>query len=74
MIYEKRREKKECVIVIVDFEKAYDPVREFLAYMMERLGFCNKWIKWALGCLKSSTLSILVNGSPTSSLPILKSS
>ena len=27
----------------VDFEKAYDSVRwEFIYYMLERVGFCNK--------------------------------
>jgi len=51
----------------VDFEKAYDMVNwEFLFYMLERLGFNAKWIKWIKGCLASSSVSMLVNGSPTS--------
>jgi len=32
--------------------------------MMGMLGFCSKWIKWIMGCLESSSLSVLVNGSP----------
>jgi len=51
----------------VDFEKAYDMVNwEFLFYMLERLGFNAKWIKWIKGCLASSYVSVLVNRSPTS--------
>jgi len=33
--------------------------------MMRRTGFCFKWITWIEGCLKSASISILVNGSPT---------
>ena len=32
---------------------------------MVTLGFCDKWIKWIRGCLETSTISVLVNGSPT---------
>jgi len=50
----------------VDFEKAYDSVRwEFLYDMLQRMGFQNKWISWIRGCMESSTVSVLVNGSPT---------
>jgi len=31
--------------------------------MLERLGFCSKWIRWIKGCLESTSISILVNGS-----------
>ena len=33
--------------------------------MMSRMGFCNKRICWIQGCLKSASVSVLVNGSPT---------
>ena len=33
--------------------------------MLRRLGFCPKWIKWVEGCLKSASISVLVNGSPS---------
>jgi len=46
-----RRRKESCVIVKVDFEKAYDSMRwKFLEYMMARLGFESKWIR----CMKGS--------------------
>jgi len=66
VIDEVRRKKESCIILKTNFEKAYDSVNwEFLFYMLQRLGFCQKWIKWIRGCLESSTISILVNGSPT---------
>jgi len=61
-----RKDRVKGVIVKVDYEKAYDSVEwNFLEYMMRRLGFVNKWINWISMCLKSTTVSILVNGSPT---------
>ena len=38
-----KRTKTECLVLKVDFEKAYDSVDwGFLEYMMRRLGFGNK--------------------------------
>jgi len=66
IIDEMKKKKKECVIVKVDFEKIYDTVSwDYLMYMMERLGFCWKCIYWIKKCLSSASVSILVNGSPT---------
>ena len=54
------------MIVKVDYEKTYDSVEwDFLEYMMLRLGFDVKWIKWIKMCLNSATVSILINGCPT---------
>ena len=51
----------------VDYKKEYDSVSwDFLIYMMRRLGFCPKWIQWMVGCLRSASISVLVNGSPSS--------
>jgi len=42
---EMKRTKKMCVFFKVDFEKTYDSVRwEFIYYMLEKVGFCGKWI------------------------------
>jgi len=36
-----RKDRKDCLIFKVDFEKAYDSVSwTFLEYMMVRVGFC----------------------------------
>ena len=34
--------------------------------MLLGIGFCNKWIQWIHDCLKSASVSVLVNGSLTS--------
>ena len=45
---------------------------KFLLYMLERLGFDDKWIWWIRGCLVSSRVFVLVNCSPTEEFSILK--
>jgi hypothetical protein len=63
--------KKECLILKVDFEKAYDSVDwGFLVYMMKGLGLCLKWIAWIKACVCGGSMSILVNGSPTDEMII----
>ncbi|XP_028186376.1 uncharacterized protein LOC114373014 [Glycine soja] len=62
VVEEAKRCHKPCIVFKVDYEKAYDSVSwEFLTYMMSRMGFCSKWIKWIEGCLKSAYVSVLVN-------------
>jgi len=66
VLEEYKRKMKSCVFFKVDYEKAYDSVSwDFLYYMLERLGFCAQWILWIKGCLESSSVSVLVNGSPS---------
>ncbi|KAH1150639.1 hypothetical protein GYH30_044590 [Glycine max] len=66
MVEEAKRKHKPCLVFKVDYERAYNSISwEFLSYMMTRLGFCQKWISWIENCLKSATVSVLVNGSPT---------
>jgi len=43
---------RECLILKVDFEKAYDSVDwSFLVYMLRRVGFGEKWISWMKECI-----------------------
>jgi hypothetical protein len=57
---------KECLILKVDFEKAYDSVDwTFLDYMLQRFGFNDTWRGWIRACIFGGSMSILVNGSPT---------
>lgn len=68
-----KRKKKKCLILKVDFEKAYDSINwDFLDYMMDRLGFCEKWRLWIGECVCSGKCSVLVNGSPTEEISIQK--
>ncbi|KAJ9560001.1 hypothetical protein OSB04_005161 [Centaurea solstitialis] len=61
-----RNKKKKGLIFKVDFEKAYDLVEwGFLLDSMHRMRIGKKWIGWISACLRSSSMSILVNGSPT---------
>ncbi|KAJ9538526.1 hypothetical protein OSB04_031259 [Centaurea solstitialis] len=61
-----RRLKKKGLLLKVDFDKAYDSVEwDFLLDMMKEMGFGQRWCRWVLACLKSSTVSVQVNGSPT---------
>ena len=61
-----KQTKRECLILKVDFEKAYDSVDwGFLEYMMRRVGICDKWVRWMKACVFGGNMSILVIGSPT---------
>ncbi|WJX32289.1 hypothetical protein P8452_20632 [Trifolium repens] len=66
-----RKVGKECLILKVDFEKAYDSVDwDFLDYMLGRFGFCQKWRNWMKACVCAGNLSVLVNGCPTEEIQI----
>ena len=66
VVEEAKRKEKPCIVFKVNYEKAYDSVSwNFLIYMMRRMGFCYRWIRWIEGCLSSMSISVLANGSPT---------
>lgn len=61
-----KKTKRKSMVFKVDFEKVYDCVSwKFLQSMMTKMGFGDRWCKWIDSCLKSSRISVLVNGSPT---------
>jgi len=65
VIQDAKLRKRPCVIFKEDIKKAYDFVKwSFLCTMLGRLGFCTGWISWIKGYMESSTMSVLVNGSP----------
>lgn len=65
VVHAAKTDGKATFLFKVNFEKAYDTVDwGFLRYMMRRMNFCEKWIQWIDGCLKSASVSVLVNGSP----------
>lgn len=57
---------EKYAIFKLDIEKAYDSLNwNFLLKIMQQMGFKNKWLLWISSLLKSTTISILINGSPT---------
>jgi len=61
-----RESKQELVVLLLDFEKAYDMVNwTFLQQAMKALGFSETWIKWTSTLYKGGETSVLVNGKKT---------
>lgn len=61
-----RKKIRKCLIFKVDFEKAFDSLNwEYLDDVLQGMGFGMKWRKWMRSCLKSASISLLANGSPT---------
>jgi hypothetical protein len=61
-----KRRKDACMLFKVDFERAYDTVSwRFLEGMMSKMGFSKGWLRWMRACIFDSTMSVLINGSPT---------
>ncbi|MCI22858.1 LINE-1 reverse transcriptase like, partial [Trifolium medium] len=65
--------KDKCLLFKVDFERAYDTVNwAYLEYMMRRMGFAQGWLNWMRACVFNSSMSVLVNGSPTEDFSVGK--
>lgn len=62
-----KKDRKNGIILKLDFEKAYDSVNwGFLVSMLSNFGFGAKWVSWIKECVTSANISIFVNSSPTS--------
>ncbi|MCH93399.1 LINE-1 reverse transcriptase like [Trifolium medium] len=68
-----KRRKDKCLMFKVDFERAYDTVSwNYLEYMMRRMRFAPRWLKWMRACIFNSSMLVLVNGSPTDDFMVRK--
>lgn len=65
IVDETKKRMKRVVLFKGDFEKAYDSVDwNFLDFVMTKMRFHEKWRRWISECLRSSLVSVLVNGNP----------
>ena len=61
----KKSKKMGFMAMKLDMNKAYDRVEwRYLGKIMEKLGFCDKWVSLVFECITTVSYSILVNGEP----------
>ena len=61
-LHVRKKGKKGSIALKLDINKGYDWVEwPFLQGMMQRMGFSNRWIGWAMGCVTTPSFSILIN-------------
>lgn len=54
------KKRYDSVNLEIDFEKAYDSVNwKYLEFMLQKMGFPEKCIKWMRASIFSSTMSVL---------------
>lgn len=67
----KKMKKKGCYYLRLILKKAYDSVDwKYLYDVMGKMSFPNFWRKWVKDCVSTTTLPVLVNGSPTKEFPL----
>jgi hypothetical protein len=63
MLHEMSRRKQSGIILKLDFEKAYDKVSwHFLKLVMEKKGFCERWIDWIMKAVCGGRVAVNLNG------------
>ncbi|XP_058763485.1 uncharacterized protein LOC131636918 [Vicia villosa] len=68
-----KRKKRGCLVLKVDFEKAYDSISwNYVRWIMGRMGFGKRWLKWMESCIFTRHVSVLVNGSATKEFKVQK--
>ncbi|XP_016178774.1 uncharacterized protein LOC107621255 [Arachis ipaensis] len=61
-----KKRKEGAAIIKLDFQKAYDRVKwGFVDIVLEKMGFGRKWRAWVMKCVTTTSMSVLINGSPS---------
>ncbi|WOH11192.1 hypothetical protein DCAR_0830672 [Daucus carota subsp. sativus] len=61
-----QQDKIRGLVFKIDFEKAFDRVKwSFVLEVLKAMNFGSAWIAWIQAIFESSSISVLVNGSPT---------
>lgn len=59
-----KRMKRECMVLKIDFGRAYDCVSwNFLRYLLRKLNFGDRWIVWIKALVFKGFMLILINSS-----------
>ncbi|XP_058755190.1 uncharacterized protein LOC131628373 [Vicia villosa] len=54
-----KRRKRGCVVLKVDFEKAYDRVSwNFVRYVLRKMGFGDRWMRWMEGSIFTNSVNV----------------
>lgn len=60
-----KKGREDWMTIKADMEKAYDRVEwSFVLKVLEKFGFSSVWETWVKQCISTSSISILINGSP----------
>lgn len=63
VLHELKNSGQSGIILKLDFEKAYDKVQwDFLFDVLQRKGFCEKWIGWIKAATTKGSVAINING------------
>jgi hypothetical protein len=64
-IYQCHKSKRECIILKLDFTKAFDTIEHnTIIQMLIHKGFPETWIRWINAIFETETTSVLLNGVP----------
>ena len=67
IIHSLQYNKAAGVVLKINFEKAFDKIKwEFVFEVLRAMNFDHKWVDWISSIFKSSRISVMVNGSPSS--------
>ncbi|KAL9681272.1 hypothetical protein QQ045_013054 [Rhodiola kirilowii] len=66
LIHALKTEKRQGLVIKLNFKKAYDSVSwNYLEMIQRSMGFGCKWIGWMAECYSTARLAVLINGSPS---------